>query len=405
MGRISRAPASYLFVAATPRGGRRLGMRAAASHRTLADGLRQDRLLLLQSWRLPAWASKPSRFSGQDQETFNQVLGQMLTRGVPLVETLEVARDAVGANAKSVVERIGKAVAEGASFADACRSARAFDEVTIAVYHAAERTGELGEASQQLATSIKRQRAVAGKAVTLMVYPAIVLIIASAISLLMLMVIVPMLGNNIEQMTEGSGASVPLFSRIVFALGDAMQANWILVLGGIASAVLLAIVFRAQVWELSRRASRRMPMMRELVRAQETTRFFSVMASMTRSGVPLSEALATGNKAVLDPKLRAQLETIQRKLVEGGALPTLIEAAKELPITTRRLLVAAERTGDLEPAFDTLAGDCAEEVDRRSTRLLAALEPLLIVFIFLMIGSLVLAIMIPILTASSAVVG
>ena len=82
----------------------------------------------------------------------------------------------------------------------------------------------------------------------------------------------------------------------------------------------------------------------------------------------------------------------------------MIEAATELPITTRRLLVAAERTGDLEPAFETLAEDCAEEVDRRSARLLAALEPALIVLIFLMIGSLVLAIMIPILTASSAVV-
>ena len=294
-------------MAATPRGGRRFGMRAAASPRTLADGLKQDRLLLLQSWRLPAWASKPNRFSGQDQETFNQVLGQMLTRGVPLVETLEVAREAVGSGARSIVQQIGKSVSEGASFADACRTARAFDQVTIAVYRAAERTGELGEAAQQLGKSIKRQRAVAGKAITLMVYPVIVLTIASSISLLMLMVIVPMLGRNIEQMTEGSEAQVPLFSRMVFALGNTMQANWMVVLGAIAATILLLIVFRAQVWEVARRASRKMPMMRELVRAQETTRFFSVMASMTRSGVPLSEALETGNQAVQDPKLRGTL--------------------------------------------------------------------------------------------------
>ncbi|MCH7793018.1 MAG: type II secretion system F family protein, partial [Planctomycetes bacterium] len=189
----------------------------------------------------------------------------------------------------------------------------------------------------------------------------------------------------------------------VFAAGEAMNAHWMLVVGSLVSAVLLAVVFRAGLWRLGRTASRRMPVVRDLIRAQETTRFFSVMASMTRSGVPLAEALATGNQAVLHPKLRAQLETMQRRLVEGAAMPMLIEAATELPVTTRRLLVAAERAGDLEATFEVLATDSADEVERRSARLLAALEPILIVLISVMIGSLVIAIMVPILTAASSV--
>ncbi|MCH7961262.1 MAG: type II secretion system F family protein [Planctomycetes bacterium] len=374
------------------------------SHRMLSDGLRQDRLLLLQSWRLPVWATRAASLGGQDQETFNGVLGQMLSRGVPLVEALDVAREAMGAGAAGIVERIGKAVSAGKSFADACREVSAFDEVTIAVYRAAERTGELGEACEQLGRSIKRQRAVAGKAVTLLIYPAVVLTLASIVSLAMLMFIVPMLGRNIRQMAEGSGeGQIPLFSRVVFAAGEAMNAHWMLVVGSLVSAVLLAVVFRAGLWRLGRTASRRMPMVRDLIRAQETTRFFSVMASMTRSGVPLAEALATGNQAVLHPKLRAQLETMQRRLVEGAAMPMLIEAATELPVTTRRLLVAAERAGDLEATFEVLATDSADEVERRSARLLAALEPILIVLISVMIGSLVIAIMVPILTAASSV--
>lgn len=84
-------------------------------------------------------------------------------------------------------------------------------------------------------------------------------------------------------------------------------------------------------------------------------------------------------------------------------MPMLIEAATELPVTTRRLLVAAERAGDLEATFEVLATDSADEVERRSARLLAALEPILIVLISVMIGSLVIAIMVPILTAASSV--
>jgi type II secretory pathway component PulF len=81
----------------------------------------------------------------------------------------------------------------------------------------------------------------------------------------------------------------------------------------------------------------------------------------------------------------------------------LIDQVTALPMTTRRLLIAAERSGDLQTAFETLAGDMAEEVDRRSSRMLAALEPILIVIMFLIIGGLLLSLMIPLIRLSSQV--
>jgi type II secretory pathway component PulF len=125
------------------------------------------------------------------------------------------------------------------------------------------------------------------------------------------------------------------------------------------------------------------------------------MAAMTRTGVPLADALGVANEAVGLPSLRKQLETLRTRLIEGGVLRVLIENVSELPLATRRLLIAAERAGDLETAFDGLASDMADEVDRRSARLLAALEPLLIVAMFVVIGSILLAIMIPIITMAS----
>jgi type II secretory pathway component PulF len=134
---------------------------------------------------------------------------------------------------------------------------------------------------------------------------------------------------------------------------------------------------------------------------QESARFFTVMAAMTRGGVTLADALGVASGAISHPLLRKQLTTLRTKLIEGGVLRMLIEGVDALPLPTRRLLIAAERSGDLETAFETLADDMAVELDRRSTRLLAALEPVLIVIMFLVIGTLVLSIMIPLIRSTS----
>jgi type II secretory pathway component PulF len=148
-----------------------------------------------------------------------------------------------------------------------------------------------------------------------------------------------------------------------------------------------------------------MPLFKDVVLAQETARFFTVMAAMTRSGITLSDALAVASNALGHPVLKKQLVNLRNRLVEGGVLRQLIDTVDALPVPTRRLLIAAERSGDMESAFETLANDSAEELDRRSSRLMAALEPLLIVMLFLVIGSLLLSIMIPLLKLSGQQLG
>ena len=123
---------------------------------------------------------------------------------------------------------------------------------------------------------------------------------------------------------------------------------------------------------------------------------------MTRCGIPLSDALGTATGAISHPELRRQLQSLQARLIEGGVLRSLIDGVTMLPVPTRRLLIAAERAGDLVPALDTLAGDMADEVERKSSRLLAALEPALIVFMFLIIGSILLSIMLPLIKLTTS---
>ncbi len=390
---------SFFFIAAKPAGGRHMGLRQARSERLLAEGLSRESLLLLRSWPMPTWTSPSQGFSLKDHAAFNQQLAQLLTRGVPLVEALDVTEQTVSLKAKGVVSQIREMVSSGASLSEACERTGVFDVVTVAVYRAAERTGDLGGASSQLYTTARRQLAVLGKAATLMIYPAIVFVISILVSLSLIVFLVPRIGETMEE----AGAKMPWFTVMMISIGRWLQTNGLWVLLGVAMVAMLVVIFRTRVYAAIMLFVRRLPLMSDLLLAQESTRFFSVMAAMTRSGVPIADALGVANEAIGFPPLRKQLMSMRQSLIDGGLLRQLIETVTVLPLGTRRLLIAAERSGDMESAFDSLAEDMSEEVDRRASRLLAVLEPLLIVMLVVMVGSVIMAIMIPMLTMASAV--
>ncbi len=391
------APTAFAYLAVRPGGGRKFGIRQAQSEPALAKTLRAENQLLLRSWKVPAWAASEPTLGLKDQAALNEQLAQLLTRGVPLVEALDVVAESVKPNSRPRLRKLRDAVAAGSSFADACKMVGGFDNVTIAVYRGAERTGELGPAAKELSTTMRRRLAMGNKAATLMVYPVIVLSISAVVSFIMLVGVVPQLG---EAMRQGD-VELPAFSKVVMGLGQWMRDNFSIVLLLILSALVAAYICRKLIVKGLALLMRKVPIMKDVVLAQECARFFSVMAAMTRTGVPLGDALAVANQAVTHPLLRQQLDRLRTRLIEGGMLRVLIDEVSAFPVATRRLLIASERSGDLETAFGTLAADTADEVDRRSARLLAAMEPVLTVLMFLVIGTLLMSIMLPMLTLTS----
>ena len=155
--------------------------------------------------------------------------------------------------------------------------------------------------------------------------------------------------------------------------------------------------------KLAIKLTRNMPFVRDVVLEQELTRFFSVMGSMTRSGIVLSDAIAVSSGVIGHPKLNKDLQRLQQRLIEGGIFRSLIDQVAALPLATRKLLIAADQAGDLESAFDSLAKDHAQNVDKKTARLMAMLEPLLIVILFMIVGTMILAIMLPMMNMTGSV--
>ncbi len=393
----------YLILAARPDGGRTIGLRRARDLRQLNETLRRERLVALRVWALPSWAggTGSESVSLKDQGELHTQLAQLLTRGVPLVEALEATSKSVAPSTAPRVERMRDMVAAGASFSDAAATVGMFDAVTTAVYRAAERTGDLGGAAKQLAATTRRQLRISGKAGTLMIYPAIVLSISAAVTLAMICFVLPKIGQSIKDLNT----PLPAFTQFLMTVGIFIREHALWVLVGVLAFLTLAVFARRAIVEFVGRLARTTPLLKEVVLTQESARFFTVMAAMTKNGVTLADALGVAIGVISHPALRRQLTTLRTKLIEGGVLRSLIDSVEALPLPTRRLLMAAERSGDLESAFETLAGDMTEELERRSERLLAAMEPVLILVMFLMIGSLVVSIMVPLIKATTNAVG
>lgn len=400
MTRLAKTPSSFLYLAASSAGGRKLGLRQAESKRGLADSLRRDRLLMLNAWQMPAWlAGARGRMRLKDRAEFNTQLAQLLSRGVPLVEALEVTASTVTPRERARIAKMRDLVAQGSSLAAACETTGTSDTVTAAVYRAAERTGDLANAASQLAIAARRQLGVASKAITLAIYPAIVLTISLVVVTGILSFVVPMIGKTLME----ADITLNPFSRFVFSVGFFFRNNFPFIIGTYALVIVAGILLRRNVGAGAAAIARRLPVFRGLILAQQSARFFSVMAAMSRSGVPVADSLGVANLTVGHPELHKQLARLRQRLVEGGVLRQLIDDVEALPLATRRLLIAAERSGDLETAFNALAEDMAAEVDQQTSRLLAAMEPVLIVMLFAIVGTLLLSIMYPMLTVAGGI--
>jgi type II secretory pathway component PulF len=305
--------------------------------------------------------------------------------------------------ARPVVSTIREQVANGMSFAEACAKSGVLDQVTVAIYRAAERSGDLAGAAKQLATSQRRTLLVSGRAQSLLIYPFVLMIVTTFVALVLLIGVLPTIGTRLMDMAEG--VALPIYSRVLIGVGLFLREHIVIFLGLFAAVVVALVLARQQVrvWVLG--MGRRLPIIRDVTLAAESARFFTVMSAMSKSGVPLAEGLVTANQVVSHPLLRKQLENLRAKLVAGGLLRQLIENVTAMPLATRRLLLAAERAGDLDNAFLTLAIDMTEEVEKGSARLLAFLQPALIVILSGVVGTLLMAILVPILTISSRIGG
>ncbi len=335
--------------------------------------------------------------------SFSRQLGAMLTSGMPIVaslEALEEQTDSVGF--KTVITHVKGSIEGGAAFSEALALyPYIFDDLYVNMIRGGESGGQLAETIGRLATFMEAASRLKRKVKSAMMYPVIVLCISIALAIGMIVFIVPVFGN----MFADFGAKLPAPTQFLLNVSDFIK-KYGLYIGGVIGIALFAF----NKWKATPEGGLavdqfklKMPVFGELTSKVAAARFARTLGQLIHSGVPILSALdivagATGNKAAGKIVMNAYTA-----VENGDPLSSAMLSQTAFPKMLVRMLQAGEKTGKIDVMMDNIADFYDDEVETMLEGLTSLLEPLLMVFLGVIIGGIVLCMFMPIFKMSEVV--
>lgn len=343
------------------------------------------------------------KIMAKDLPGFTRQLGAMLAAGLPVVQTLEALEDQTSnAVFKDVIKGIRTQIEGGASFSEALSQfPDVFDELYIGMLRAGESGGMLAESTQRIASFLEATNRLNRKVKSAMMYPSIVMAVAITMSVCMILFIVPVFASIYTDF----GAKLPAPTQFLVDLSNGMR-RW-----AVPVAVIGVVAFIAfGKWKKTPRGAYlwdafklKMPVFGELGRKVALSRFSSTFAQLTRSGVPILQTMeitasATGNKVLGKIILDARAD-VER----GETLSASLDRSKQYPRLMIHMLSAGEKTGKVDEMLQKISEFYADEAETMIGGLTQLIEPLLMVFLGVVIGGIVVAMFLPIFKMSEII--
>ncbi len=327
---------------------------------------------------------------------FTRQMGAMLNAGMPLVQVLMALEDQTNDKAfKQVITGLRASIEGGAMFSEAlAHYPTVFNELYIGLIRAGESGGILTETAEQIATFLEANAKLRRKVKSAMMYPIIIMIMAIILATSMIVFIVPVFAGIYKDF----GGQLPGPTRFLMAISDLLRTNGVLVIIVVSVAIASFTRYKktpagAYRWDSF---CLKFPVTGMLTRKIAVGRFASTFAQLIRSGVPILRALeivaaATGNRVL------GKILLDSRAIVERGEpLSTALRASKEFPAVLVHMLSAGERTGKMDEMMKRIADFYDDEVSTQLSGLTSMIEPLLMVFLGVIIGGIVLCMFLPI---------
>lgn len=341
------------------------------------------------------------QLSGKDKLEMFTNLSTMLTAGIPILETIESLEQDARGQTKAVLRELHMSLTNGEPLSKGMEHfPRTFDAVTINIMRAAEAGGTLEDTLRDIVATQKKEVAFSDSIRLAMIYPAFIGVIFTAIIVLMLTFVVP----RIAKVFEGMRVTLPTITKIMIAASNYFIAHWLLVSVAFIGSIMLIYFLVSTNRRAVTGALLSMPGFRRLGTNIDLARLTRSFALLTRSGIPLDEALMLSKRVVRKPQLLRVVEIMQHNTESGKPLTGgLREAKTVLPPIMVRSIETAETSGTLEQTLQNLAEYFDEQVAESLKAASSLMEPLIIVVIGLMVGSLMVTIIAPIYNLISQV--
>lgn len=345
-------------------------------------------------------AGKPvpgaSKIVGELLPGFSRQLAAMLSAGMPIVGSLEALMEQTdNPNFQAVIGRIKGSIENGAAFSEALRQfPSVYDDLYCNMVKGGETGGQLAETVGRLAGFLEASAKLKRKVKSALMYPVIVLCIAIGIAIGLIIFVVPVFGA----MFADFGAKLPAPTQALLDFSDFLKAKgWLIVVVGGAG------IYSFKKWKATPNGAYafdqmvlKAPVFGELNKKVAASRFARTFGQLTRSGVPILTALeiasgATGNKVSGRIILNAK-DTVEK----GDPLSSALVNQTVFPMMLVRMLQAGEKTGKIDDMMDSIADFYDDEIETMLGGLTSLLEPLLMVFLGVIIGGIVMCMFLPI---------
>ncbi len=375
---------------------------SAESEAALRRELEGDELLVLDLRQknplLQKLAFRP-RIAPREFLFFNQELAALIRAGLPILGSLDILIERrKNERFKRALLDIRNRVKSGESLSEAfAAQGEMFPKLYAASLASGERSGELSSVLQRYITYSKKVLEVRRKVSAAMIYPVILLTLSVAIICVLVFYVIP----RFNQFLETVGAELPMITQVLVAIALFCQNHWRQILLIAVGAVVGLLLW--QRTESGRivldRVKLGLPLLGRVISDSAQNRFTRTLATLQSGGIPLVTSLDLSARAVGNRLFETELLKVTERVREGQALWESLEQADLMSDITIEMVKVGESTGALDEMLESASDFTDEEIDHRLTRIVALIEPIMLIFMAVVVGIMLASIYLPLITA------
>jgi type IV pilus assembly protein PilC len=339
---------------------------------------------------------------------FTRQLATLVDAGLPLLRGLRVLeKQERSSTLKSILRELALAIEGGSTFSEAlAQHPKVFNRLFVNMVKAGELGGVLEVALRRLAEFSEKAQKIKGKVKAALFYPVAVLIVAMGILVLLLTFVIPRFQQVFEGML-GPGQQLPTFTLIVMGISNAVKNHIVVTAGCVVVFIVLFLLFiRTKfgrwVWDSFKL---KVPIIGPVVRKVSISRFTRTLGTLVSSGVPILQALTIVRETAGNVVISNAVNSVHESVKEGETITAPLEGSGVFPPMVVSMVDVGEQTGALPEMLLKIADNYDEEVDNAVASMTSLLEPIMIVFLAVMVGSIVIAMFLPLIAMISKLSG
>jgi type IV pilus assembly protein PilC len=349
--------------------------------------------------------TKGGKVALADQVVFTRQLATMIDAGIAIVQALQaLAEQTPNKIMRDTIRDICTRVESGESFSEALQKhPKAFNKLYCSMIAAGEKGGLLAEIMGRLATYLENTERLRKKVKTALMYPTAVTVVAIGITTFLLVRVIP----TFKDIYSGFGAQLPGPTQFLIDLSDALKHYFYLfILGGGAVVVGWFYFIKTPAGRLFWDARRiKLPVFGPIAHKICLARFTRTLSSLVRSGVPILEVLQIVSQTVGNVVMEKAIKTAAVDIERGEGISAALGKNPIFPSMVIRMMSAGEQTGNIDSMLERVSNFLDEEIEGTLSGLMSLIEPMLIVFLGIVIGGMVVCMFLPIFNLANIVNG